>query len=137
MADLIRDEIDGFILKLDANNLTVISQNLNIDIKTYRHAFHRYFKTRGFIGEKGQKCKVSFISLLKQMEEGRDKGYPDKEIVHAVLRTIAPGLYLRDVLETTENLTLSRLMKFFQSHFVERNTTYLCQHLSSITLYLL
>ena len=24
-------------------------------------------------------------------------------------------------------------MKFFQSRFVERNTTYLCQHLSSIT----
>ena len=33
MADLIRDEIDGFLLKLDANNLIVISQNLKIDIK--------------------------------------------------------------------------------------------------------
>ena len=33
MADLIRDEIDGFLLKLNANNLMVISQNLNIDIK--------------------------------------------------------------------------------------------------------
>ena len=33
MADLIRDEIDGFSLKLDANNLIVISQNLKIDIK--------------------------------------------------------------------------------------------------------
>ena len=33
MADLIRDEIDGFLLKLDTNNLIVISQNLKIDIK--------------------------------------------------------------------------------------------------------
>ena len=33
MADLIRDEIDGFLLKLNANNLMVISRNLNIDIK--------------------------------------------------------------------------------------------------------
>ena len=33
MADLIRDEIDGFLLKLDANTLIVISQNLKIDIK--------------------------------------------------------------------------------------------------------
>ena len=33
MADLIRDEIDGFLLKLDANNFIVISQNLKIDIK--------------------------------------------------------------------------------------------------------
>ena len=43
------------------------------------------------------------------------------------------GLCLRNVIETTENLTLSRLKKFLQSHFVERNTTDLCQHLSSIT----
>ena len=34
MADLIRDEIDGFLLKLDANNLIATSQNLKIDIKT-------------------------------------------------------------------------------------------------------
>ena len=33
MADLIRDEIDGFLLKLDANNLIFISQNLKINIK--------------------------------------------------------------------------------------------------------
>ena len=33
MADLIRDEIDGFLLKLDGNTLIVISQNLKIDIK--------------------------------------------------------------------------------------------------------
>ena len=33
MAGLIRDEIDDFLLKLDANNFIVISQNLKIDIK--------------------------------------------------------------------------------------------------------
>ena len=33
MADLIRDEIDGFLLKLDANNLILIYQNLKINIK--------------------------------------------------------------------------------------------------------
>ena len=174
MADLIRDEIDGFSLKLDANNLIVISQNLKIDItgetnkrnvlrliqkhinsiegeehltsikegfeKEFvadvvadgkkenvltsrvsgkatddetkgtlsdnslysllgaagfddeRSAFHKDFKIRGFIGEKGKKDKLSYISLLKQIEEGRDKGYSDKEIVNAVLRAITPGL---------------------------------------------
>ena len=75
-----------------------------------RSSFHKDFKMRGFLSEKGQKDKLS-----------------------SVLRAITPGLYLRNVLETTENLILSRLMKFLQSHFVERNTTDLCQHLSSIT----
>ena len=98
-----------------------------------RSAFHKDFKIRGFIGDMGQKDKLSYISLLKQIEEGQSKGYSDKEIVNAVLRAITPGLYLRNVLETTDNLTLPRLMKFLQSHFVERNTTDLCQHLSSIT----
>ena len=71
-----------------------------------RNAFPKDFKIRGFIGEKGQKDKLSYISLLRQIKEGRDKGYTDKEIVNAVLRAITPGLYLRNVLETTENLTL-------------------------------
>ena len=58
-----------------------------------RSAFHKYFKIRGFIGEKGQKDKLSYISLLKQIEEGRDKGYSDKKIVNAVLRAMTPGLW--------------------------------------------
>ena len=81
-------------------------------VEDERSAFHKDFKIRGFIGENGQKDKLSYISLLKQIEEGRDKGYSDKGIVNAVLRAITPGLYLRNVLESTENLTFSRLMKF-------------------------
>ena len=57
------------------------------------------------------------------MEEGIEKGYSDKEILNAVLRAITPGLHLRNVLETNEDLTLKRLMKFLQSHLVEQSTT--------------
>ena len=32
MTDWIKDNIDGFLVKLNANNLIVISQNLNVDI---------------------------------------------------------------------------------------------------------
>ena len=45
------------------------------------------------------------------------------DIVSAVLKAIIPNLYLRNALETTENLTLERLMKFLQSHYVEKSTT--------------
>ena len=72
-----------------------------------RSAFYKDFKIRGFIGETRQKDKLSYVSLLKQIKEGRDKDYSDKEIVNAVLRAITPGLYLRNVLETRENLTTS------------------------------
>ena len=56
------------------------------------------------------------MSLLKQIEEVRDKGYSDKE-TNVVLPAITPGLYLRNVLKTTKNLTFSRLIKFFKSRF--------------------
>ena len=96
-------------------------------------AFHKDFKIRGVIGEAGQKDKLSYVSLLKQIEEGKDKGYSDREFVNAVIKAITPGLYLRNILETTDNLTLDRLMKFLQLHFVERNTLDLSQHLTSLT----
>ena len=57
-------------------------------------AFHKDFKIRGTIEEVGQKNKLSYVSLLKQIEEGKDKGYSDKEIVSAVVKDINPGIYL-------------------------------------------
>ena len=93
-------------------------------------AFHKDFKIREAIGEAGQKDKLSYVSLLKQIEEGKARA---KEIVNAVIKAVTPGLYLRNILETTDNLTLDKLMKFLQSHFVERNTLDLSQHLTSLT----
>ena len=48
------------------------------------------------------------------------------------MQAITPGQYLRNILETTENLTLDRLMKFLQSHYVEKSTTDLYQALTSL-----
>ena len=53
--------------------------------------------------------------------------------MNPVIKAVTPGLYLSNVLETTDNLTLDQVMKFLQSHFVERNTLDLSQHLSSLT----
>ena len=81
-----------------------------------RSAFHKDFKIKSFIGEVRQRDKLSYISLLKQIEAGIEKRYSNKEIVNAALRVITSSLYLRNVLETTEDLTLGRLMKVLQSH---------------------
>ena len=53
--------------------------------------------------------------------------------MNAVIKAITPGIYLRNVFETTDNLTLDRLTKFPQSHFVERNTLDLSQHSKMLT----
>ena len=112
--------------KLDAGNL--LAEFLSASaVASERSAFQREFKIKGAIGEAGQRDKLSYISLLKQIEEGRGKGYNDKDIVSAVLKAITPRLYLKKVLETTENLILDCLMKFLQSHYEEKSTTDLCQ----------
>lgn len=62
----------------------------------------------------GKRDKLLCITLLKQIKEGRGKGYSDNDTVSVVLKAITPGLYVRNVLETTENLTIDLSMKFIQ-----------------------
>ena len=85
-------------------------------VTSERSAFQREFNMKGAIEEVGQRDKLLPISLLKQIEEGQGKGYSDKDIVSAVLKAITLGLYLRNVLETKETLTLDLLMKFMQPY---------------------
>ncbi len=48
------------------------------------------FKISGQIGDPRE--KLSFSSLAHQMENGLSRGYPECEIVDAVIRAISPGL---------------------------------------------
>ena len=76
-------------------------------------ALRRQFKISGQIGEPGQKDKVSFTSLVRQMTNGRMQGYSECEIVDGVIRAITPGLVLRNYLETYKDLSLDQLKKNF------------------------
>ena len=96
-----------------------------VRFRSEESAFHKDFKISGVIEEARQKDKLSYVSLLKQIEEGNDKGYSYKETVNAVIKAVALGLYLRNVLKTIDKLTLNRLMK------TERNALDLRQHLTS------
>lgn len=93
--------------------------------------WNREFKISGQIGEPGQKEKLTFSSLAHQIEQGISKGYPDIEIVDAVIRAIAPGLQLRSYLEGKINLTLPTLRRILRSHYQERGATELYKQLTS------
>ena len=106
--------------KLDAGNLLAEFFSASA-VARERSAFQREFKIKREIGEAGQRDQLSYISLLKQIVEGRGKVYSDKDIVSAVLKAITPGLCLRNVLETTENPTLDRLMKIISTKQVQHS----------------
>ncbi len=103
------------------------SENAQLSSPTWR----KDFKISGQIGDLGQREKLSFSSLAHQIENGLSRGYPECEIVDAVIRAISPGLQLRSYLEGKPNLTLSTLRRILRSHFQEKSATELYKQLTS------
>lgn len=93
--------------------------------------WHREFKISGQIGEPGQKDKLTFSSLAHQIETGLNKKVPEYEIVHAVIKAIAPGMQLRSYLEGKTDLTLPVLRRILRSHYQEKGATELYKQLTS------
>lgn len=89
------------------------------------------FKILGQIGEPGQKDRLTFSSLARQIESGLTKGYSETDIIDAVIRAITPGLQLRSYLEGKETLTLPALRRILRSHYQERGATDLYKQLTS------
>ena len=81
------------------------------------------FKIRGTIGLPGQKDKLSFSSLVYQIESGTKKGYSKVEICEEVVRAVSPDLQLRSFLEGKADLTLQNLRRILRAHFREQDHT--------------
>lgn len=77
----------------------------------------REFRICGQIGEAGQRDKLSYTSLMNQIESALRKGHLETEIIEAVTRAVSPGLHLRDMLEIKRDLTLPTLKTILRGHF--------------------
>lgn len=93
----------------------------------------REFKIFGQIGESGQKDKLSYLSLLRQIEMGTEKGHGEMEITEAVIRAVSPGLPLRDMLEIKRGLTLPALLTILRGHYKVDSSTDLYHQLISLS----
>ena len=71
---------------------------------------------------------ISFNSLCKQIEEGCREQHTDDEIIRGVLRIIKGGNF-KDMLTNKEDLTVTELKSFLQSHLGEKSSTELFQEL--------
>lgn len=94
--------------------------------------FRREFKISGQIGEPGQKDKLSFTSLARQIESGLAKGFKESEVVGAVIKDLSASMRLRSYLESITDLPLSRLRQILRSHYRERSAIDLHQQLATI-----
>ena len=105
----------------------VAKGNVTFDLKN--SLLRREFRIKGQIGEPEQSDKLSFVSLIKQIDSGIAKGYEEHEIIDGVIQAIMPSMKLRSYLETLKGLTLPCLRKTLRSHYKERDSTSLYQGL--------
>ena len=93
--------------------------------------FKRDFKISGQIGDASQKDRLSFSSLVHQIENGLKNDYTEDEIKEAVIKAINPALSLRSYLEGKADWTLAKLRRIMRSHYQEKTATELYHQLSS------
>lgn len=93
----------------------------------------REFRIIGQIGEVGQKEKLSYTSLINQIESGQRKGHGEVEIIEAVTRAVSPGLHLREMLEIKRELTLHTLKTILKGHYKVDSSSDLLHRLMNMT----
>lgn len=93
----------------------------------------RDFKICGQIGESGQGDKLLYLSLVRQIEMGIDRGHTQTKVVEAVIRAVSPGLPLRDMLELKHGLTLRALLTSLKGHYQVDSSTELYHQLLNIS----
>ena len=103
--------VSGTGLEAGRKDVTSFSQ-----LKTI---FKREFKFNGTIGAPNSKDALSYISLTKQIDSAKQKGYEDPEIFDTLIKAISPGLQLRTYLEAMHEAGLETVMKIIRAHFQE------------------
>lgn len=93
----------------------------------------REFKISGQIGVPGERDKLSYLSLVRQIELGTEKGHSETEMIEAVIRAISPGLPLRDMLEIKRGLTLGKLLTILKGHYKVDSPTELYHQLLNVS----
>ena len=116
----------------ETNNMSSSKDTAQSTAISHAHPpWFKELKISGQIGEHGQKDKLTFSSLARQIEHGLSKGFPEPEIVDAVMRAISPGMQLRSYLEGKMNLTLPTLRRILRSYYQEKSPTDLYKQLTS------
>ena len=83
------------------NNFSPTLRDLNLGTSL----LGKELKIKGQIGEANQ--KLAYVSLMHQIDEAQETEYEESKIVSSVIRAMIPSLTLRNVLESTQNLSLN------------------------------
>ena len=94
--------------------------------------FKRDFRIVGTVGAQGQKDQLSYFSLSRQIQSGKERGYSENELVDGLIKCIVPGLPLKDYLEAMREMGLETIMKIVRAHYQEKNASELYASLANL-----
>ena len=89
----------------------------------------REFKISGQIGEPGQADKLTYLSLIHQIDSGVAKGYTEDEICDAVIKAISPHSSLRNYVLTMPDRSLGKLRSILRVFSQQKTASDLYQRL--------
>ncbi|RXN36720.1 hypothetical protein ROHU_002708 [Labeo rohita] len=98
-----------------------------VSLRELSYLPRREFKVQG--GQIGdQSSDISYNNVCRQIDDGIKEGFPDSEIVRGVLRIMKPGIF-KEMLINKDDMTVTELKGFLQTHLREKNSTELFQEL--------
>lgn len=116
--------------QVEQNTENILSQLAGT--KAAPSLLRREYKLLGQIGEPGQTEKLTFVSLMHQIDSGLKRGYNESEIVDAVIRPISPHSSLRSYVETLNDLSLAKLRRILRAHYREKAASEVYQRLATV-----
>ena len=125
-----KEDLKERIKELEAQMAKKVTElQIQLDAST-KGGWRKDLRIVGQIGETGQKDKLSFTSLARQLEAAVRDNRKEAEIVDAILKAISPGLRLRSYLEGMTDLTLGKLRRLLRAHYQEKDATALFHELT-------
>jgi len=92
--------------------------------------YRRMFKVTGTIGGPNS---LDYISICSQVNDARQTGYEEGEIVIGLKKAIAAGTTLRTYFDSKSNLSLDSILSFLRDFFKQKSATELFSNLSTIS----
>ena len=115
---------DSIVAPLRELSLSDVSKSGTNDgpsfsVNDLRKAWRRECKIKGTIGKIGDKeNKLTYVDVERQIKSHEANGYPENEIIDAVINATQAGSTLRTLLQTTE-VDLETVKDILQSYFEE------------------
>ena len=104
-----------------------------VEVKKENHAAVKLHKDFKISGQIDCKAVISYTSLIRHIETGKQKGYSEVDIIDGVIKAVVPSSSLRSYLDGRPDINLATLRSILRGHYAEKNATELYSELASAT----